>query len=55
LIGPMPLAPAKSSRHTSGAVLPTPQTRPSPVTTTLRGEMDKGYLPPFAFFSFFSM
>jgi len=31
--------------------LPTPHTRPSPVITTLRDELDKGYLLPFAFFS----
>ena len=32
----MPLRPAMSPSQTSGAVLPTPQTRPRPVTTTRR-------------------
>src|ERR1017187_2414957 len=49
-MGAIPLAPAISCRHTSGAVLPTPQTSPRPVITTLRVT---GYLAPF--FSFFSM
>jgi hypothetical protein len=52
----MPLAPARICRHTSGAVLPTPQSNPTPVMTTLRSDTWdaawlNGYLPPFAFFS----
>src|ERR1035441_2250670 len=50
VMGPMPLAPAISCRQTSGAVLPTPQTSPSPVITTLRGKLDKGLLAAFRFF-----
>src|SRR5579875_2248544 len=37
-MGAMPLAPARSWRHTSGAVLPTPHSSPRPVTTTLRAD-----------------
>ena len=51
-IGAMPLAPARICRHTSGAVLPTPQISPRPVITTLRlNAWVNAYLPPFAFFS----
>ena len=39
LDGRPPLAPARICRHTSGAVLPTPQSSPTPVTTTLRGDV----------------
>src|SRR5713226_4239829 len=34
-----PLLPASTPRHTSPVVLPTPQIRPMPVTTTLRPKL----------------
>src|SRR5271170_1173159 len=36
---PTPLLPASTAFHTSPVVLPTPQIRPSPVTTTLRPKL----------------
>src|SRR5271168_277800 len=36
---PMPLLPASKACHTSPVVLPTPQIRPMPVTTTLRPKL----------------
>ena len=43
---PTPLLPASRFRQTSSVVLPTPQIRPMPVTTTLR----PNYFPPFPCF-----
>jgi len=50
LDGSMPLAPARAAATLRERCCHTAH-QASPVITTLRGELDKGYLPPFAFFS----
>ena len=47
VIGAIPLLPASRFFQTSGAILPTPQSNPMPVTTTLLAKL----LATFAFFS----
>src|SRR3974390_3595591 len=38
-MGLTPFFPARSARQTSSALLPTPQSSPTPVTTTRRGKL----------------
>src|SRR5688572_33019706 len=43
VMGPTPLTPASRFFHASGAPIPTGDTTPSPVTTTLRFDMDSAH------------